>query len=117
MTQPAPVSAEKNAAPPTEVKDGKMTRPAPILVEIVVAASRLILLVMVVAAALLTWLVDGSPLVAVLRAGLTLAVLSGLLWPLNYLLAEGVLNARVIEVKAGRANAAPPPQPTVELEA
>lgn len=116
MTQTAPTSAEERVAPPTEAGDGRITRHAPILVEIVSAASRLILLVSVAAAALLSWLTEGSPLVALLRAGLTLAVLGTLLWPLNYLLAEGVLNARLLEARAGQAEAAPP-QPTVEVEA
>lgn len=98
-------------------KTGAVTRCAPILVEAVAAASKLALLLAVIGAALLTWLADGSPPVAVLRAGLTLAVLGTLLWTLNYLLAEGVLYARVLEAKAKQAQAAPPPQPTVEVEA
>lgn len=104
--------AEKDKA-----KSGSVARRAPVLVEMVAAVSKLVLLLAVLAAALLTWLADGSPLVAVLRAGLTLAALGVLLWTLNYLLAEGVLNARVLEAKTKHTRPAPPPQPTVEVEA
>jgi hypothetical protein len=117
MSKKPVADAKKIAKPAAEAKSAKpqTRRHLPLLLETSFAIARLASLASGLIVLGVSLQAGATPIVAALRAGLTVLVMGLLLWSANWVLARSALE--VVRVQLKEAQQQPAAQSTVELEA